>query len=251
MSATEGCTPFTVTYGLASTATVDTLTSYFWDFGNGKTSTVRNPPPVQYTAAGVYSPSLKLNNLNSAVITRTNALTVYRTVYATFRYYDTVSYYTYVFEPTDVLDNSSTYTYLWNFEGVGTKTERREIITFPSVDSFSVSLTITDNNGCTSTESDVVIILEDIFVQNVFTPNNDNTNDFFIVSSKGSYPLRVKIFSRAGTLVYENEGYTITWDGSTASGLEQSPGVYFYVVEALYGDPYERYSKSGVLYLYR
>ena len=251
MSGTEGCTPFTVTYSLTSTATVDTLTSFLWDFGNGQTSTLRNPPPVQYNEEGVFSPSLKLNNLNSATITRANALTVHRTVYATFRYYDTVSYYTYVFEPTDVLDNSATYTYLWNFEDVGTKNERRETITFPRVDSFNVSLTITDNHGCTSTESDVVIILEDIVVQNVFTPNNDNTNDFFIVISKGSYPLRIKIFSRSGTMVYENEGYTIAWDGRTASGLELSSGVYFYVIEALYGDPYERYSKSGVLYLYR
>ena len=251
LSTTEGCTPLAVTYNLVSTATVDSITSYFWDFGNGQTSTLKDPAPVVYTQPGIYTPSLKLNNLSGAVISKTNILSVHRTVYATFRYYDTVSYYTYVFEPTDVLDNSATYTYLWDFEDVGTKTARREIITFPRIDSFLVSLTITDNYGCTNTASEMVVILEDIVIQNVFTPNDDNTNDFFIVSSKGSYPLKVKIFSRSGTMVYENEGFTVTWDGRTASGQALSEGVYFYVVEAMYGDPYERYSKSGVLYMYK
>jgi len=251
VSATEGCTPLSVTYNLVSTASADTITSYYWDFGNGQTSTLRDPGPVVYNSAGIFTPSLKLNNISAAVISKTDMIKVYRTVYATFRYYDTVSYYTYVFEHTDVLDNSSTYSYLWDFEDVGTKTGSREIITFPTVDSFLVSLTVTDNHGCNNTASDMVVILEDIVIQNVFTPNDDNTNDFFIVSSKGSYPLNVKIYTRSGTMIYENEGFTVTWDGRTASGQNLSPGVYFYVVEAMYGDPYERYSKSGVLYMYK
>lgn len=251
VNVTEGCTPLKVVYTFISSATVDTINSYYWDFGNGQTSIVQDPDTVIYNTAGVYSPTLVLNNRTDLKITKSSLLTVHRTVQADFRYYDTVSYYTYVFEHTDILDNSATYDFLWNFEDVGTRTGRREIVTFPRIDSFQVSLTVTDNFGCTSNSSELVIILEDIKVQNVFTPNGDNINDFFIISSNGSYPLNLKIFTRTGILVYDNEGFTITWDGRTASGQDLKPGVYFYVLKALSGDPSDRYSKSGVLYLYK
>lgn len=250
---TQGCTPLKVKYSFTSSATVDTISSYHWDFGNGKTSDLMDPDTVVYDLPGIFSATLTLtgNNLSTSTISKADLITVYRTVIANFRYYDTVSYYNYVFEHTDVLDNSSTYTFLWDFEDVGTRNERREIVTFPRVDTFQVVLTVSDNHGCSSTVRQQVIILEDIEVQNVFSPNGDNINDFFIVTSRGSYPLNLKIFTRTGVLVYENEGYTITWDGRTASGQELNAGVYFYVLDALSGDPSNRYSKAGTVYLYK
>ena len=247
----EGCTPLKVKYTFVSSATADTITSYYWDFGNGTTSNRMDPDTVIYTEGGIYSPTLTLNNQNTATVIKTDLLDVHRTVQATFRYYDTVSYYTYVLEQTDILDNSTTYNFVWDIEDIGTRTGRSEIVTFPRVDSFSVQLTVTDNFGCTSTSRQRIIILEDIVVQNVFTPNDDGVNDFFMVSSNGSYPLNLQIFTRAGILVYEGEGSTVTWDGRTASGQELSTGVYYYVMKALSGDPSGRYSKSGFLYLYK
>ncbi len=36
--------------------------SFFWDFGNGRTSTLRNPPPFQYDREGVYVITLRTEN---------------------------------------------------------------------------------------------------------------------------------------------------------------------------------------------
>ncbi|MBN2481512.1 MAG: gliding motility-associated C-terminal domain-containing protein [Bacteroidales bacterium] len=251
VNVTEGCTPLKVKYTFVSSALVDTIDTYYWDFGNGQTSNLPDPDTIVYNNAGAFTPTLVLNNRTDLMIIKPDLLTVHRTVQADFRYYDTVSYYTYVFEHADILDNTATYDFLWNFEDVGTRTGQIEIVTFPRIDSFQVSLTVNDNFGCTSTVSKLVIILENIKVQNVFTPNGDNINDFFMISSNGSYPLNLKIFTRSGVLVYENEGFTITWDGRTASGQELNSGVYFYVLKALAGDPSDRYNKSGVLYLYK
>jgi len=250
-SATEGCTPFKVKYTFTSSATIDTIDSFYWDFGDGMTSTEENPDTVVYNNPGTYTPVLVLNNNPNLTISKPDLIIVHRTVEAYFIYYDTVSYATYVFEHTDVLDEETTYNFLWDFEDVGTRTGQREIITFPRVDTFAVSLTINDDNGCTSTKVQNVIILEEINIQNVFTPNGDNINDFFIVSSKGSYPLHMQIYSRSGILVYENNGYTITWDGRTASGHELETGIYFYTIEAISGDPDNRYNKAGTIYLYK
>ena len=62
ISSTSGCTPMMVKYQFTRTASVDTISSYYWDFGNGQTSTLGNPDSVTYDAAGTYSPSLIFNN---------------------------------------------------------------------------------------------------------------------------------------------------------------------------------------------
>ena len=106
---TQGCTPLKVKYTFESTASMDTISSYHWDFGNGETSDLMNPDTVVYDLPGIFTPTLTLtgNNAYTSTISKPNLITVYRTVIADFRYYDTVSYYTYVFEHTDLLDNSS------------------------------------------------------------------------------------------------------------------------------------------------
>jgi gliding motility-associated-like protein len=251
VSAIEGCTPLRVKYTFVSTATADTIYNYYWDFSNGQTSTLADPDSVTYDSPGQYTPSLVFNNRADLMIVKPDLITVYRTVPANFIYYDTVDYKTYVFKHVEPLESSTTYTFTWNIETFPARDGPWQLITFPYPDTFNVSLTVTDNHGCTSTTEQNVLVMEELSVQNVFTPNGDNVNDFFMVTSNGGFPLSLKIYTRAGVLVYENEGTTVTWDGRTASGLEMTPGIYFYCLEAREGDPNKRYTKSGVLYLYR
>lgn len=247
----EGCTPMRVKFQFISTATIDSITSFYWDFGNGQFSNLRLPDTVTYNSPGKYTVVLIYNNRVDLLIGKTDYITVHRTVPANFTYFDSVTYNTYVFQPTEPLETGTTYSYLWDFEGVGTRTGSREIIVFPSSDTFQVSLTLSDNFGCTSTIRQSVLVLEEIDIQNVFTPNGDNINDYFLVISEGGIPLVLRIFTRAGILVYESEGTVLTWDGKTASGQELNPGVYFYSLEAPLGDPNKRYSRAGVLYMYK
>ncbi len=64
---------------------------------------------------------------------------------------------------------------------------------------------------------------------NVFTPNSDGQNDFFI-----PFPYRFvesvdfKVFNRWGQLVFETQDPNINWDGNNESGSELSEGTYFY-----------------------
>jgi gliding motility-associated-like protein len=251
VQATEGCTPMKVKYSFINTATVDTITSYYWDFGNGETSTLKDPDTVIYTTAGTYTPALVYNGRADSMIVKPDYITVHRTVSADFNYYDSVSYNYYVLEHTLPLDNGVTYTFTWDIEEFSTRTGRRQEVNFPRMDTFTVVLTVSDEFGCTSTVSKDIAVIEELSVQNVFTPNNDGDNDEFILTSNGGFPIRLKIFSRTGILVYEIEGITVTWNGKTASGQELNAGIYFYTIEALNGDPNNRYSKAGVLYMYK
>ncbi|MEP7164931.1 MAG: PKD domain-containing protein [Ferruginibacter sp.] len=58
----NGCTPVTITFN-GSLAVADTSAmSWQWDFANGNTSTLINPPAQTYTVAGTYPVSLVVTN---------------------------------------------------------------------------------------------------------------------------------------------------------------------------------------------
>lgn len=68
-----------------------------------------------------------------------------------------------------------------------------------------------------------------ITIPNVFTPNNDNHNDFFKIASTGLKTLNCSIFDRWGLKIYEWDGIDGFWDGKTNS-ISVTAGTYFYIV---------------------
>jgi len=250
-SSTEGCTPFKVKFAFTTGVSPDTTTSFYWDFGNGQTSNLKDPDTAVYSLPGKYTPVLVYNDRADLMILKPDLINVHRTVPASFNYYDSISNSVYVLEHVQPLDAGVTYTFNWEIETFPSMTGRKQVVQFPDTGTFTVTLTVSDEFGCTSTVSEDILVIENIRIQNVFTPNDDGLNDFFLVDNHGGIPLSLSIFTRAGVLVYSTEGTTIAWDGRTASGLKLNPGIYFYTIKALTGDPGKRYSKAGVLYLYK
>jgi len=73
---------------------------------------------------------------------------------------------------------------------------------------------------------------------NVFTPNGDGVNDFFIpitpaqVINKYVDKIDLKMYSRWGSLVYETTNPLIEWDGKSKQTKKiLKPGVYYYVCD--------------------
>ncbi|PCJ24171.1 MAG: hypothetical protein COA97_10330 [Flavobacteriales bacterium] len=73
--------------------------------------------------------------------------------------------------------------------------------------------------------------LVSFIIPNVFSPNGDNQNDLFEVSSNAISSLHMKIFNRWGTLLFETNQLREGWNGRTTAGIESSEGTYFYVIE--------------------
>ncbi|MBK9283556.1 MAG: gliding motility-associated C-terminal domain-containing protein [Sphingobacteriaceae bacterium] len=93
--------------------------------------------------------------------------------------------------------------------------------------SLSISISVADT------------CFKELIIPNIFTPNNDNSNDVWsIYFPSGSALNFVEVYDRWGTLIFKREnlnfkkqGYTnIHWDGRNSSGEEMSSGVYFYVL---------------------
>jgi gliding motility-associated-like protein len=87
-------------------------------------------------------------------------------------------------------------------------------------------------------------------IPNVFTPNNDEVNDFFKINANGYSTLKCTIYNRYGSIVYQFFGLNCWWDGRTHAGMECSNGTYFIVLE-LGIDGQEPVSFQGDLQLLR
>lgn len=99
-------------------------------------------------------------------------------------------------------------------------------------------VTVTSDLGCETTKD--VEVNTDIRVYNGISRNGDGKNDFFFINCIENFPgNHVKIFNRAGTLVYEVEGYDnidIFFDGRSNKGISVMgtnlpDGTYYYVVD--------------------
>ena len=102
---------------------------------------------------------------------------------------------------------------------------------------FNLLVQITTPAGCVYEYGDSWFVRVPQFdVPNVFTPNRDNTNDFFQpYIEDGIEILECKVYSRWGNLVYDNDNPTQGWDG-TKDGKDLPSDVYGYMIVLGFGD---------------
>ncbi|MEO6233026.1 MAG: PKD domain-containing protein [Ferruginibacter sp.] len=65
----DGCTPVKVTFSGLLTAADTSAVSWYWNFGNGNTSTIKNPPVQDFTVSGIYDVNLMVTNSSGCVDT--------------------------------------------------------------------------------------------------------------------------------------------------------------------------------------
>jgi gliding motility-associated-like protein len=93
------------------------------------------------------------------------------------------------------------------------------------------NLLVTSGQGCIGESSVLVKVVRNYVVPNTFTPNGDGNHDRWEIENLVNYPdVRVRIFSRAGQLVFESYGYNTPWDGRY-KGTDMPFGTYYYVIE--------------------
>ena len=86
-------------------------------------------------------------------------------------------------------------------------------------------------------------------IPNVFSPNGDQVNDYFEVTTDGVNVYEFTVFTRAGTRIYHSLSPRIFWDGNSLDGKELKEGIYYYVIEEQGGS--NPFDKAGFMYLFR
>jgi gliding motility-associated-like protein len=105
-------------------------------------------------------------------------------------------------------------------------------------DSITYILLVTNEFGCTSTDTVLVrldIECGSIYVPNAFSPNNDGKNDVFGVFNRCLTVIDLKVFNQWGNLVFETTDPTTRWDG-TFSGHDAESGIYSFYYKGTLSD---------------
>ena len=108
-------------------------------------------------------------------------------------------------------------------------------------------------NGCESPASQIeldilnIYTLDDFEFPNVFTPNNDNSNDVLELDDyfKTCQEYTMNIFDRWENLIYTQVSGGVPFDGKTTSGINHQDGVYYYKLT------YEKGEKNGFFHIVR
>ena len=104
------------------------------------------------------------------------------------------------------------------------------LLTSDTLEVGNYNIKVGTTNGSYNSESNYVICVQPeppfITIPNVFTPNNDNTNDLFVIDNLLLYDYRpIVIKNRWGKTVFQSSQYNNDWDGKNVPD-----GVYFGVV---------------------
>ena len=201
--------------------------SFEWDFGDGTTSD-KEEPTHKYSTAGTYTVKVTASGTNVEPVNGSTSITINNPPTIAFSC-DTVGQSkTVAFK---IITTSTSLTNTWKFGDGSTSGENNPTHKYSAPGSYNVSLTSVDNNGCTSTIDSTISIIASSKVPNVFTPNGDGQNDYFMISCNEGSRLKLEIFNRWGYKMFSRTGTeNIVWDGYNPQGTLVSPGTYFYVI---------------------
>ena len=132
-------------------------------------------------------------------------------------------------------NSSQAETYEWDFgngETASSTNLTNENTTYNEEGNFIVQLIVTEG-ACADTAYQVIIVnlLLPLYfdMPNVFSPNNDGSNDVFTINPVNAVSLDMVILNRWGNVVYESSDVNGTWNGKNKNtGSMCTPGTYFY-----------------------
>ena len=229
-SATSGCTDFTVNF---LEATHDAL-AFSWDFGDGSVSNEPNPVHT-YTEAGEYTVNLVAGNIGGCEATASGVIVqVYDMPDADFSTTPgspvTLPLPNAMIQFLDGSENATQW--FWDFGDGTTSTLQNPNHTYTTPGEYSVQLITVNEAGCVSeaVQGPFVIFPPDLFIPNVFSPNDDGIQDKFKVDYTGNQPFVMLISDRWGVMHFETKDKYLGWDGKGAMGNPLAEGVYYYAI---------------------
>jgi len=112
-------------------------------------------------------------------------------------------------------------------------------------------VTATNPSGCESIDSIYIEVdpTSNIYVPNIFSPNDDGNNDVYKVRGKGIDQFHLSIYNRWGQLVYESNDIDEGWNGNKG-GKMLNQGVFVYKLNITMKNG-EEYNQSGNITLVR
>ena len=231
-----GCAPYTAVF----TNTSDGGQEFYWDFGDGTTSTEPNPTH-QYLSPGRYTIRLRVVDPNTCNREDQTSFTI--TVFN-----NPVADFSVAPQPPTVntpinftnLSSSDGVRFKWLFgDGDSLVTESREAVRheYNATGRYDACLIVFNANNCSDTICKPVEALVEpaVDVPNAFTPLSGDVNSKIFVRGYGIAQMKFIIWNRWGQKVFETDSHRIGWDGRF-KGTLQPMDVYAYTLEVNFTD---------------
>tara|TARA_B100000809_G_scaffold201340_1_gene201903 strand:- start:338 stop:3058 length:2721 start_codon:yes stop_codon:yes gene_type:complete len=230
-SATEiGCQPFNASF-LNQSNSYSPL-SFFWDFGNGKTSNLENPVNT-YLNTGIFDVSLIISTnigcVGSDTITLPNLITVNPKPELKYSLDPLTTYFNN--HQISATDNSPEFTHLFDFGDGNTYGDSKVSHVYNESGHYIFQYTVTNEFNCSNNEQQNIWIKPDFsfFPPNSFTPNGDGLNDDFLIKVDGVKEYNIKLYNRWGEIIFGSNKSTNGWNGKY-KGENVQEGVYIWKV---------------------
>lgn len=139
-----------------------------------------------------------------------------------------------IFTDESTISSGNITSWIWNFDVAnlngaspfGASSQGPHTVTYTNQGPLTVTLEVISNSNCPASYTKDYLIVSDIIIPNVFTPNGDGSNDFLVFTNLEFHSgNKLTVLNRWGGKVYETESYKNDWDGGG-----QSEGTYFYVL---------------------
>lgn len=151
----SGCDPLVVSFTDKSTGT-GASTIYAWDFGDGKTSSLKNPSTT-YITTGTFTAKLTVKNGTSGTpSSKTITIIVYPspTIGYTAVPVSGCPCTNVIFTNTSVPNSPGAYTTIWSFGDGSIATTTNTNYTYCPVGKYTVAIKVTNSAGCSRTRAD-------------------------------------------------------------------------------------------------
>jgi gliding motility-associated-like protein len=239
-----GCAPYTAVFNNTSLAGEQ----FFWDFGDGQTSTDAYPTHL-YADTGTYT--IHLTVIDTTTCNKTDAtqqtIRVNDKPHAGFTAAPPESNTPVLFNNTSFGDGVK---FLWQF-GDGSSETRTTMDTvlhlYNQTDTFQACLVATNQYGCMDTTCKPVAALISplLDVPNAFTPGRFGENGIIKVVGFGITHMDFRIYNRWGQLVFQTSDPNLGWDGSLR-GAPQPMDVYTYSLEAVFSNGKQAHKRGDI-----
>lgn len=227
----------TSTIFLTDQSTSDTtIVSWFWDFGDGTTSTEQNPVHT-YAARGSYTVCLTIRDANDCQSTTCSLIHVDflpGDCNADFGFHQVPGSMEVVFTDSSSA-NHNIISWLWTFGDGGTSNEQNPSHTYVNAGSYEVCLSVHDSLNCQNTVCDTVLVhiisgTDVLFEENDLKAYPNPFNSFVTIELdlSANSQIAIEVYDIVGTRVVSpiisNESAEIHF--YEIKGEHLSPGVY-------------------------
>lgn len=234
-SVTSGCAPLAVLFNHSETD----CASGIWTFSDGTVVSGCGNQSMTFDSPGCYGLSLEIVSSEGCTASADLDSIVCVSASPTASFIPAPAILN-AENPTTTMVNQSAggNQYEWNFgDNTVSSTQFDPVHSYSpgSFDSYTIHLTVTNEDGCSDTAYGIVYMEGGsiYYVPNTFTPDGNEFNPVFRpVFSYGIDPAdyNFKVFNRWGEIVFESNDKEIGWDGTYHGSLAEE-GIYIWRIE--------------------